>query len=71
MANHTHSSRLGFADHITNDHNMWQYIYFFVYLDAKSKDEYVGMETFVSDALDADDLSFFPINRSLVLVSEG
>ena len=35
----------GFSAHVKNTHNMWQYLYFLVYLDQKSIDEYTGQVT--------------------------
>ena len=32
----------GFTKHIKETHNMWQYLYFMVYLDQKSDDEFTG-----------------------------
>ena len=33
----------GFAGHVKDTHNMWQYLNFMVYLNHKSEDEYTGM----------------------------
>jgi len=37
----------GFHDHIKNDHNMWKYLYFLVYLKELNYDDYSGGESFV------------------------
>jgi len=37
----------GFEDHITNDHNMWKYLYFNVHLRQKDFDDYSGGESYV------------------------
>ena len=37
----------GFQEHITNDHNMWKYLYFSVYLRLKDFDNYSGGESYV------------------------
>lgn len=36
----------GFAKHIAEDHNVWQYIYFLVHLRVKDKTEFDGAESF-------------------------
>mmetsp|Transcript_19064 Transcript_19064/g.28050 ORF Transcript_19064/g.28050 Transcript_19064/m.28050 type:complete len:632 (+) Transcript_19064:2-1897(+) len=37
----------GFLDHIRNDHNMWKYLYFLVYLKERDYEDYSGGESFV------------------------
>lgn len=37
----------GFADHIQNDHNMWKYLYFLVYLKERDYQDMSGGESFV------------------------
>jgi hypothetical protein len=37
----------GFETHITEDHNMWKYLYFNVYLRLKDFDDYSGGESYV------------------------
>ena len=32
----------GFAQHVNQAHNLWHYLYFMVYLNQKSEDEYTG-----------------------------
>ena len=38
----------GFTQHVRGTHNMWHYLYFIVYLNQKSEDEYTGQESYVS-----------------------
>ena len=33
----------GFLDHIRNDHNMWKYLYFLVYLKERDYEDYSGI----------------------------
>ena len=37
----------GFENHIKNDHNMWKYLYFLVYLKERDFDDYSGGESYV------------------------
>ena len=57
----------GFKRHITEDHNMWNYLFMIVYLREMDKTEYNGWEQYVANKLKARDLSFFPVNAALVL----
>ena len=50
---------------------MWQYLYFMVYLNQKSDDEYTGQESYVSLKLGQQDVSFFPLNKSMDLPEYG
>jgi len=39
---------------------MWNYLFYISYLKKKSKIEYTGIESYVGDKLDLDDISWFP-----------
>ena len=57
----------GFELHIKNDHNPWNYFYFIVFLMEQDKDDDDGMEYFVRKCIDAQDLSWFPMNKAMCL----
>ena len=69
----------GFEKHICDDHNMWIYLYFIVYLFKKDVFEQTGFESYVFDKLnevDADgevhhkmapDVSWFPCNEAMAI----
>lgn len=57
----------GFAKHIRTEHNMWNYLYFFIYLWEQDKDDDDGMEQYVRRCIDANDIGWFPIGRALCL----
>ncbi|KAJ3028703.1 UNVERIFIED_CONTAM: hypothetical protein HDU68_001052 [Siphonaria sp. JEL0065] len=57
----------GFENHIKKEHNIWHYLFFLVHLELKDKTEYTSHETFISESLAKNDLSFFPINRAIAL----
>jgi len=64
----------GFQDHVKMDHNMWQYVYFIVYLNRKPETEYTGPEFYVSEKLKATDSSmieFLPLGKASVLEEGG
>jgi len=56
--------------HIKNEHNLWQYLYFFIYLDLKKKDEYTAIEEYVSKRLAKKKSDFFPLGKSIALQDE-
>jgi len=62
---------LGFKYHIKSEHNLWNYVYFFTYLDLKSRDEYTFAEEYVYDKKKASDISFFPIEKAICLQKVG
>jgi len=59
----------GFKHHSKVDHNVWNYLYFFVYLDHKDHDEYTSAEEYVAEkrASKNDRISYFPISRAIAL----
>ena len=61
------SGASGFETHIKQDHNIWKYMYFFVYLDTKNPDEYNAVEWKINRLRLQNDPSFFPIHQALVL----
>lgn len=72
IKNHVFEQRsTGFRHHITEEHNMWNYLYFMIYLDTKDSTEYSSHEEYVSNILDEDvDVSsFFPVDCALSLKS--
>jgi len=57
----------GFKRHITEDHNMWSYLFMLVHLREKEPTEYNGWEQYVAAKMNARDTSFFPLNHAIVL----
>eukprot|EP00298_Acanthocystis_sp_HF-20_P018180 c21912_g4_i1.p1 GENE.c21912_g4_i1~~c21912_g4_i1.p1 ORF type:complete len:155 (-),score=54.52 c21912_g4_i1:118-561(-) len=57
----------GFIHHIKNEHNMWQYVNFFVYLNRKNSNDYTGSESYVKSLIDKNDASWFPVNQAMKL----
>ncbi|EFC39952.1 predicted protein [Naegleria gruberi] len=58
-----------FEKHVKEEHYLWNYVYFLIYLYQKSVTEFTGTEQYIYDRCeDNDDVtSFFPIFRSLSL----
>lgn len=59
--------RKGFVYHISYEHNLWNYIFYILYLKHKEKTEYSGIESYVASNLDNNDISWLPLNKALSL----
>lgn len=57
----------GFKRHIKQDHNMWNYLYFIIYLWEQDKDDDDGLEQFVRRCVEAKDIAWFPMNKAMCL----
>lgn len=57
----------GFRDHITSDHNMWNYLYFIIYIWEQDKDDDDGLEQFVRRCIATKDIQWFPMNQAMCL----
>jgi len=62
---------LGFDDHIKHDHNMWQYLFLFIYLDLKDSEQYTFVEDYIARKRDLKQSDYFPILRSICLEKNG
>ena len=51
------TSNILFSDHIKNDHNMWKYAWFMIYLDEKDHTEFDGIEQFCFELIEKHDNS--------------
>jgi len=60
----------GFENHVKRDHNMWQYLFYFLYLNQKSETEYTAQESYVNELVKKESIAFFPINQAMVIPSE-
>ena len=56
-----------FDNHVKYDHNLWNYVYFLIYLRNKNSLDYNGTESFLADRISKDDLSWFPLDRAMSL----
>jgi len=57
----------GFQIHIKQDHNMWNYLNFVFFIWEQDKDDDDGMEYFVRNAIDKDDLEWIPASKAMRL----
>ena len=57
----------GFEPHIANDHNMWNYIYYLIHLETKDPTEFTGVESYVKDKYEKEDITWFPLHKAMVI----
>jgi inositol 1,4,5-triphosphate receptor type 3 len=60
----------GFRRHIKNDHHMWNYFNFMIFLWEQDQDDDDGLELYVRKCLEKDDLSWFPMNTAMCLENQ-
>ena len=61
------NSKITFKHHIKQEHNMWNYIYFILYLVNKQPTEYTGVESYVADLVEKESVQFFPLRQAMSL----
>lgn len=59
----------GFDVHVERDHNVWNYVFFLYNIKKKDSTEYNGMETYVSEMIENDDVNWFPRKMAMTLKS--
>ncbi|KAL4441627.1 hypothetical protein ABPG74_021559 [Tetrahymena malaccensis] len=57
----------GFNNHIERDHQLWNYIFYMYYLSKKDSTDFNGVETEVIQKIKNEDISWFPMMKSLSL----
>jgi len=57
----------GFVEHIKIDHYMWNYVFFIAYLKNKDQTDYTGIESYIDEKVELQDVSWFPLGKALVL----
>jgi len=60
----------GFKRHFHNDHNMWNYVFFMVFIWEQDRDDDDGMELYVRNMMTNLDVGWFPMNRAMILVTD-
>ncbi len=55
---------IDFDNHIKGIHNLWNYVYFLVYLHINNSNEFNSVENLVWNKLDDNDFSWIPIQKS-------
>ena len=57
----------GFKFHISEDHNMWNYLYFYFFIKEQDKDDDDGLEYFVRYAIEESNIDWIPTNKAMRL----
>lgn len=55
----------GFNFHIKQEHYQWNYLFYIAYILEKDNTEYTGIESYVADKLENNEITWFPINRQI------
>lgn len=58
--NNQRNSTSNFSEHIENVHNMWNYMLYILYLQEKNKNDFNGIESYVYELYESDDISWIP-----------
>jgi hypothetical protein len=59
----------GFKTHIRQEHNMWDYLYFIIYIWEQDKDDDDGLEQYVRKCLESSDISWVPAHVAMLLAA--
>ena len=54
--------------HVMQEHNMWNYLFFIIYLREKDETDFTGIDSFVMECLERKDVSWVPRGRALCLI---
>lgn len=60
----------GFENHIEEDHNLWNYLFFMYAVKKKDETEYNGMESYVAKKIENFDITFMPANRAMCIKTD-
>eukprot|EP01017_Pseudomicrothorax_dubius_P027792 TRINITY_DN3245_c0_g1_i1.p1 TRINITY_DN3245_c0_g1~~TRINITY_DN3245_c0_g1_i1.p1 ORF type:complete len:523 (-),score=138.23 TRINITY_DN3245_c0_g1_i1:61-1629(-) len=58
---------LSFTEHKKKEHNMWNYIFWMLYLRTKGPKDMVGLESYVNRKIVSNDYSWLPLKKALTL----
>ncbi|KAM7410767.1 hypothetical protein PAMA_020957 [Pampus argenteus] len=59
---------VSFEEHIKQEHNIWNYLYFIVLVREKNKTDYTGPESYVAHMIKNNNLDWFPRMQAMSLV---
>ena len=58
---------LNFKAHLQNDHNMWDYMFFKLYLEEKDPTDFTGLETYCWELIQQNKITWFPIKKAIII----
>ena len=59
-----------FDFHVKQEHYQWNYLFYMAYLRDKEVTEYTGIESYVAEKVQNEDISWFPNHRAMVIKQE-
>ncbi|VDO72955.1 unnamed protein product [Schistosoma mattheei] len=60
-------SNTSFDEHVEVDHNVWNYIYFIIYLRTKLTDDLTGLEIYIDKLIKENEFKWIPRRRAMTL----
>jgi len=57
----------GFEKHIREEHNMWQYLFYLLYIHSKPSNMHTGIESYVYNLFKTKEIAWFPIGKAMCL----
>jgi hypothetical protein len=57
----------GFLGHIHDEHSIWDYFFYYCYLQEKPTLDYTGVDTFIAAAVERGNMEWLPVNKSISL----
>jgi len=60
-------SNLNFKQHIKEEHNMWDYVFFRFYLEEKNPIDFTGLETYCHELIREQKINWLPIKKAIVI----
>jgi hypothetical protein len=58
---------LPFIQHIKHEHNLWDYVFFRMYLESKESVDYSGLESYCFAQIREQKISWFPIKKAIII----
>ena len=59
----------GFYYHIKHEHYMWDYLFYRAYLEWKNTTEFSGIESYIYEKIQNNDLDWFPIEKFFHIIN--
>ena len=60
----------GFETHVEEDHEVWNYVFFLIHLEAKDQSDMNGIESYIKEMYDQQETSWFPLHRCLRIAKQ-
>jgi len=60
-------NNLPFTHHIKHEHNLWDYVFFRMYLESKESVDYSGLESYCFAQIQEQKISWFPIKKAIII----